>query len=89
MLSRALVQNGRYDNGRFIVIYPMQNYLCDRAVKSYKKYLISNEPSESGCKTLTLEDCIAAYREISDLDMVDVLYGRYLDFERVEDVIFS
>ena len=89
MLSRALVQNGRYDSGRFIVIYPMQNYLCDRAVKSYQKYLISNEPSESGFKTLTLEDCIADYREVGDLDMVYALYGRYLDFERVEDVIFS
>lgn len=72
-----------------LLFIPMQNYLCDRAVKSYQKYLISDEPSESGFKTLTLEDCIAAYREIGDLDMVDALYGRYLDFERVEDVIFS
>lgn len=89
MLSRVMVQNERYETGLFILLYPMQNHLCERAAQRYQKHLISDDPAESGFKTVILEDCIAAYQNMGELDMAHALYGRYLDFERVEDVIFS
>lgn len=89
MLSRAMIQNGRYSTGRFVMISPSQNHLCTRAVSAYKKHLASSDSVTSGFQAVSLEDCIDAYRAIGDLDMAHALHGRYLDFGRVEEVIFS
>ena len=84
-----MVCNGRYDTGRFVVIYPAQNDLCERAVARYRAHLVSDDPVVSGFEALTLEACIDAYRMINEQDMADALYGRYLDFGRVEQVVFG
>src|SRR3546814_5508384 len=55
MLSRSMVQQGLYDQGRFVVIYPAQNNNCDAAVNLYQSHLISGGPSVSGFDCLTLE----------------------------------
>ncbi len=89
MLSRVMVCNGRYDTGRFVVIYPAQNDLCERAVARYRAHLASDDPAVSGFGALTLEACIDAYRMIGEPDLADALYSRYLDFGRVEQVVFG
>lgn len=89
MLSRVMVRNGRYDTGRFVVLYPAQNDLCERAVACYRAHLVSDDPVVSGFGVLTLEACIDTYRMIGEQEMADALYGRYLDFERVERVVFG
>ncbi len=89
MLSRVMVCNGRYDTGRFVVIYPAQNDLCERAVARYRAHLASDDPAVSGFGVLTLEACVEAYRMIGEPDMADALYSRYLDFGRVEQVVFG
>lgn len=89
ILSRSMVTNGLYDEGRFVVIYPAQNNNCDAAVNAYRTHLVSNEPSASGFEAVTLESCLAALRAIGDQETAETLYGRYLDFDRVERAIFG
>jgi len=89
MLSRVMIDNDAYSTGRFVVIYPSQNHQCAAAVKSYQKHLISNDPDISGFQALTLNDCVEAFRAIGDKETADALHGRYLDFERIEQVIFG
>ena len=89
MLSLSMVKNGLYDQGRFVVIYPAQNNNCDSAVNAYMTHLVSAKPSVSGFEAVTLESCLATLRAIGDEETESALYGRYLDFERVEQAIFG
>lgn len=89
MLSLSMVKNGLYDQGRFVVIYPGQNNNCDAAVNAYMTHLVSADPSASGFEAVTLESCLATLRAIGDQETEEALYGRYLDFERVEQAIFG
>lgn len=89
MLSRAMIDNEAYSTGRFIVIYPSQNNQCAAAVNAYQKHLVSNNPEISGFQAVTLDDCVKAFRAIGDNETAAALHGRYLDFERVEQVIFG
>src|SRR3546814_7445208 len=84
MLSRSMVQQGLYDQGRFVVIYPAQNNNCDAAVNLYQSHLISGGPSVSGFDCLTLETCLDAIRDIGDAETASALHKRYLNFGRVE-----
>ena len=89
MLSRAMVGNGLYESGRFVLIYPKQNHHCDSAAKLYQQECISPDPAVSGFQAVTLEACLAAYKAIGDEDMAQDLYERYLDFSKIEAVIFG
>jgi hypothetical protein len=84
-----MIESGTYSTGRFIVIYPKQNYQCEAAVKSYQKHLVSNDPEASGFQAVTLDDCVDTFRAIGDQETANALHGRYLDFERVEKAIFE
>lgn len=89
MLSKTMIENGLYQSGRFIVIYPRQNNLCAGAMHAYQSHLVSDDPAVSGFQAVTLDHCIEAFRAIGDADMATALHNRYLDFERVERVIFE
>lgn len=89
LLSRAMVANGLYSVGRFVVVYPEQNHHCAAAVKAYQKHLVSDDPHASGFDAVTLEDCLVALQAIGDKPTAQALHGRYLDFERIEEVIFG
>jgi hypothetical protein len=89
MLSRAMIHNGLYSTGRFVVIHPEQNHQCRAGVNAYREHLASTDPQVSGFQIVTLEDCIAALRAIGDAEAADALHGRYLDFRKVEHAIFG
>jgi hypothetical protein len=89
MLSRAMVGNGLYESGRFLLIYPKQNYHCESAAKLYQRELISPEPAVSGFQAVTLEACLEAYDAIEDEQMAQALRGRYLDFDKIDALIFE
>ncbi|WP_234084309.1 hypothetical protein [Azonexus sp. R2A61] len=89
MLSRAMIHNGLYSTGRFVVIHPEQNRQCRAGVNAYREHLASTDPQVSGFQVVTLEDCIAAFRAIGDAEAADALHGRYLDFGKVEQAIFG
>lgn len=89
MLCRAMVGNGLYESGRFVLIYPKQNHHCESAAKLYQRELISPEPAVSGFQAVTLEACFAAYKAIGDEEMAQALHSRYLDFSKIDAVIFG
>lgn len=89
MLSRTMIEQGLYGSGRFVVIHPEQNYQCAGAIRHYQKLLTSQDPSVSGFQVVTLDTCIEAFRAIDDPATADGLYSRYLDFDRIERVIFG
>ena len=89
LLSRAMIGNGLYATGRFLVIHPAQNHQCAGAVAVYQRHLQSDHPDVSGFQALTLEDCVSAFKAIGDPETAEALHARYLDFERVEQVIFG
>lgn len=89
MLSRAMIDNGLYSSGRFIMIYPRQNPQCDLAANAYQSQLISNDPNVSGFQVVTLNDFVENFRVIGDNQSANALYERYLDFDRVEREIFG
>ena len=89
MLSRAMVGNGLYESGRFVLLYPKQNHHCESAAKLYQRELISPEPVVSGFQAVTLEACLAAYKAIGDEETAQAMHSRYLDFGKIEEVIFG
>lgn len=89
MLSRVMITGEPYSTGRFVVIYPKQNHQCASAVNAYKKQLASPEPQASGFQAVTLDDCVKALYDIGDQERGDAMFGRYLDFKRVDEAIFG
>ena len=89
MLSRAMVGNGLYESGRFVLLYPKQNHHCESAVKLYQRELISPDPAVSGFQAVTLEACVAAYEAMGDEETAQALHSRYLDFGKIEEAIFG
>jgi hypothetical protein len=89
MLSRSMIENGLYSFGRFIVIYPRLNNQCAAAVKTYQTHLVSDSPQVSGFQVITLDDFVRTFRDIGDQETADALYGRYLDFARIDQEIFG
>ncbi|MDO8775126.1 MAG: hypothetical protein Q7K57_41745 [Burkholderiaceae bacterium] len=89
MLSRAMIDNGLYSSGRFVVIYPKRNYHCDDGVAAYQSHLVSNDPKISGFQAITLDDFVETFRAIGDDATADALHGRYLDFASVDQAIFG
>ena len=89
MLSRAMLTNGSYSQGRFVVIHPSQNTCCVSAINAYKEHLTSSDPTESGFQSVTLENCLEALILIGDDAAAKALHCRYIDFERVERAIFG
>ena len=89
MLSRAMVGNGLYESGRFILLYPKQNHHCESAAKLYQRECISPDPAVSGFQAVTLEACLAAYKAIGDEEAAQALHERYFDFSKLELAIFG
>ena len=89
MLSRAMVGNGLYESGRFVLLYPKQNHHCESAAKLYQRECISPDPAVSGFQALTLEACLVAYKAVGEEETAQALHSRYLDFSKIEAVIFG
>ena len=89
MLSRAMVDNCRYSQGRFVVIYPEQNLSCEAATNAYQRQLVSPDPAVTGFQAVTLESCVASLKAVGDDRTASALHARYLDFGRLERAIFG
>jgi hypothetical protein len=89
LLSRAMVENGLYGQGRFVVIHPEQNTNCAAAVRAYRRHLASSDPAESGFDVRTLDECVTMLATIGDEATASALRARYLDFARIDRAIFG
>jgi hypothetical protein len=89
LLTRAMVHEGLYDVGLFVVIHPERNQQASDAVTAYGKQLVSEASSESGFASATIEQLLDARRADGDAAFADAFHARYLDIERVEQLIFE
>jgi hypothetical protein len=89
LLTRAMVREGLYDVGLFVVIHPERNQQAADAVTAYGKQLVSEAPLESGFASITIEQLLDARRADGDAAFADTFRARYLDIERVEELIFE
>ena len=62
LLSSAMISNGLYGSGRFVVVYPYQNNQCSTALAAYQEHLASDNPSVSGFQAVALEECVETLR---------------------------
>lgn len=89
LLSRAMMIEGLYDVGLFVVAHPERNVQVVDALTAYKKELVFESPLESGFGSVTIERVLEARRADGDDAFVDAFHARYLDVERVENLIFD
>lgn len=89
MLSQTLLDNGLYENGIFLVIYPAKNEDCSSAVEAYRQHLREPGVSNPVFAAMTLEECVRGLREIDEAELADALFARYLNFNRIEEAIFG
>lgn len=89
LLSRVMIQNGLYADGRFVVIAPAMNAQCANAVRAYQRHLTSDNPAQSGFQAITLDDCLDSLSAIGAGEIADQLRSRYLDFTWIDRVMFG
>jgi hypothetical protein len=85
MLAAAMVQNGLYSAGRFIVIAPAFNTQVADAVRQYRGHL-SNEGPVS-FDAVPLESVVAAIRRAGAVEVAELLHDRYCNFDPVDALI--
>lgn len=89
LLSRAMMIEGLYDVGLFVVAHPERNLQVGEAVTAYKKELAFEAQLESGFGSVTIERLLEGRRADGDVAFADAFQARYLDIERVEKLIFD
>jgi len=85
MLAAAMVRNGLYSGGRFIVIAPRFNAQVAHAVQRYRQHLV-DEPLVS-FDALSLEAVVTAVRRGGATETADLLHDRYCNFDPVDALI--
>jgi hypothetical protein len=83
-LAHTMVQQGLYEEGRFVVIAPALNHSVQSAVRTYQAHLAQPRPEQVGFVGLTLEEVITALGRAGAPDYARALYFRYLDWWAVD-----
>ena len=83
LLVTAMLERGRYQDGRLIVIAPALNAECQAAIARYRAELISDDPAETRFQTVTLEDLTTAVGTAGADTIAARVTERYLDFAPV------
>lgn len=86
MLAAAMVMNGLYATGRFIVVAPALNTDVWAAVAKYRDHLSSAEPIVT-FDAITLENIVAAMRSSGAGTAADLLHERYCDYSALDALI--
>jgi hypothetical protein len=85
MLAAAMVQNGLYSTGRFILVAPTFNTQVAEAVCLYRQHLTDDPPVDFDA--VSLETVIAAIKRAGADDIGDLLHDRYCNFDPVDALI--
>lgn len=86
MLAAAMVQNGLYSAGRFIVVAPALNSRVWSAVAQFNSHLLRDDPVVT-FDAITLESVIAAIRKAGAKETASLLHERYCDFAALDALI--
>jgi len=82
LAESSLAELEEYEDYRFIVIHPVQNRQCAKAVSAFNEHLI--DPLRF--QAITLETCIDALHGLED-GLAEMLYERYLDFGLIDELL--
>jgi hypothetical protein len=85
LLAAAMLENGLYEVGQFIVIAPALNGQAQSAIELYKRHLVDIPSVEF--TAVTFEAVIAAIRRSGASEIAGLLYERYCDFGPVDALI--
>jgi hypothetical protein len=83
MLSQLCVDHGFTTKGIFLVIAPGLNRHVQTACRLYANELLAPEGNRVPFVNCTLESFVEAINQAGDTDLASMLWGRYLDFERI------
>lgn len=86
MLAAAMVQNGLYSAGRFMVVAPALNSRVWSAVAQFNSHLVTDDPVVT-FDAVTLECVIMAIRKAGAKETASLLYERYCDFAPLDALI--
>jgi hypothetical protein len=86
MLASAMVMNGLYSAGRFMVVAPAFNSRVWDAIARYRTHLIQDGAIVS-FDAVTLENVVAAIRKAGAKETASLLHERYCDFSPLDALI--
>ncbi|AWO95016.1 hypothetical protein DI395_07410 [Bradyrhizobium diazoefficiens] len=86
MLAQAMVMNGLYSSGRFILVAPRHNRQVQDAVKLYRQHL-ALAPGAVEFDAISFDDLTSCIARAGATDLAEALHARYCDFNAVDDLI--
>jgi hypothetical protein len=86
MLAAAMIMNGLYSAGRFMVVAPALNRRVWDAVAQFRNHLI-DDGAVVTFDAITLEILVAAIRKAGAKDIASLLHERYCDFSPLDALI--
>jgi hypothetical protein len=86
MLSQAMVLNGLYTCGRFIVVAPNYNFHVQDAVHEYRQHLASSDGTVE-FDMVSFDDLTQCIARAGGEDLSRALHARYCDFKAVDELI--
>ena len=87
ILAQAMIQNGLYDEGSFVVIAPTLNHMVQAAAHAYSGQLKEPTAGHVPFINVTLEDVIAVMKDAGAISEAAALHRRYADFAQVDEEI--
>lgn len=82
LLAGAMLQADGLNDGFFVFLAPEDNEYCREAVADYRECLTDEGTFESW----TLEGVVEALREHTAAEWVELFWGRYLDWSKIDQV---
>jgi predicted protein tyrosine phosphatase len=86
MLAHAMVENGLYSAGRFLVIAPSFNSQVQHAIHLYRQQL-NDAPASVGFDAIPLENVVAAIKRAGAPEIATLLHERYCDYSALDTLI--
>ena len=86
MLSQAMVLNGLYTCGRFIVVAPSYNFHVQNAINEYRQHLAGDEGAVE-FDMVSFDDLTKCIARAGGEELSRSLHARYCDFKAVDALI--
>jgi hypothetical protein len=86
LLAHAMIENGLYRTGRFLVIAPTHNNPVQQATDLYRQQLADPPPSIA-FDAVTLESVVAAIKRAGAVEIASLLHERHCDYNAVAALI--
>ena len=86
LLTAAMISNGLYTCGRFLVVAPSYNFHVQDAVHEYRQHLASSDGTVE-FDMVSFDDLTKCIARAGREDLSRALHARYCDFKAVDELI--